>query len=186
MPAVFQADHYIPAPAAIQAGLGACLYCQFANSFSAFRAQINILIPAAPVVAFNLDHSAVICNPAGVACWKCGFWFGDDFHGLKPFQSGDSLRLIAWKRTAQTGELISREFQQHQGDKLLLDYSTVPLSDMEMKLSRLTAWVLKAQKLQLDYCLKLPGFDSGFGYSNEHYLKCLKALALFGLENETD
>ena len=131
-------------------------------------------------------HSPPLPQNAGDEGDASKITHGDDFHGLKPFQSGDSLRLIAWKRTAQTGELISREFQQHQGDKLLLDYSTVPLSDMELKLARLTAWVIKAQKLQLDYCLKLPGFDSGFGYSNEHYLKCLKALALFGLENETD
>lgn len=108
---------------------------------------------------------------------------GEDFHGLKPFQSGDSMRLIAWKRTAQTGELISREFQQTQGEKLLLDFSQVTLSDVELKLSRLTAWVLMANQQQLDYCLKLPQFESGFGYSDKHYLDCLKALALHGLQN---
>jgi len=105
---------------------------------------------------------------------------GEDFHGLKPFQSGDSMRLIAWKRTAQTGELISREFQQTHSEKLLLDYSQISLSDTELKLSRLTAWVLSAYQQQVDYCLKLPQFDSGFGYSTEHHLSCLKALALFG------
>lgn len=105
---------------------------------------------------------------------------GEDFHGLKPFHSGDSMRLIAWKRTAQTGELISREFQQTQGEKLLLDYSKIHLSDSEMKLSRLTAWVLLAYQQQLDYCLILPSFNSGFGYSTDHHNKCLKALALSG------
>lgn len=110
---------------------------------------------------------------------------GDEFHGLKPFQSGDSMRLIAWKRTAQTGELISREFQQNQGEKLLLDFSQILLKDTEMKLSRLTAWVLMAKQSQLDYCLKLPQFNSGFGYSNEHHLDCLKALALFGRNQKT-
>jgi uncharacterized protein (DUF58 family) len=107
---------------------------------------------------------------------------GEDFHGLKPFQSGDSMRLIAWKRTAQTGELISREFQQTQGEKLLLDFSKVQLPDTELKLSRLTSWVLQAYSQQLDYCLKLPQFDSGYGYSNKHHLSCLKALALYGLK----
>lgn len=105
---------------------------------------------------------------------------GEDFHGLKPFQSGDAMRLIAWKRTAQTGELISREFQHTQGEKLLLDFSQIPSSDIELKISRLTAWVLIANQKQLDYCLKLPQFDSEFGYSTKHYLSCLKALALYG------
>ena len=91
------------------------------------------------------------------------------------------MRLIAWKRTAQTGELISREFQQTQGEKLLLDFSQITLNDIEMKLSRLTAWVIQANQQQRDYCLKLPHFNSGYGYSDKHYLSCLKALALFGL-----
>lgn len=105
---------------------------------------------------------------------------GDDFHGLKPFYTGDSMRLIAWKKTAQIGELISREFQQTQGEKLLLDYSHIQLADTEQKLCRLTAWVLLSYQQQLDFCLKLPTFDSGYGYSSEHQLNCLKALALFG------
>jgi uncharacterized protein (DUF58 family) len=105
---------------------------------------------------------------------------GEDFHGLKPFNSGDPMRLIAWKKTAQTGELISREFQQTQGEKLLLDFSHIQLADTELKLSRLTAWVLISYQQQLDFCLKLPTFNSGYGYSTEHYLNCLKALALFG------
>ncbi|VAW37453.1 hypothetical protein MNBD_GAMMA01-1139 [hydrothermal vent metagenome] len=105
---------------------------------------------------------------------------GEDFHGLKPFQSGDSMRLIAWKRTAQTGELISRELQQTHGKKLLLDFSQINLAAVELKLSRLTAWVLLAYQQRLDYCLKLPQFNSGFGYSSQHHLACLKALALYG------
>jgi uncharacterized protein (DUF58 family) len=105
---------------------------------------------------------------------------GEDFHGLKPFSSGDPMRLIAWKKTAQTGELISREFQQTQGEKLLLDFSQIQIADTELKLSRLTAWVLISYQQQLDFCLKLPTFNSGYGYSTEHQLNCLKALALFG------
>lgn len=108
---------------------------------------------------------------------------GEDFHGLKPFASGDSMRLIAWKRTAQTGELISREFQQTHGKKLYLDFTQIPLAETEAKLSRLTAWVMSAQQKQLDYCLKLPNFDSGFGNSSQHYLTCLKNLALFQVKS---
>ncbi len=105
---------------------------------------------------------------------------GDDFHGLKAYQPGDSIRLIAWKRTAQTGELISREYQQTLGDKLLLDYDQVQLPNPEDKLSRLTAWVISAYQQQLDYSLKIPGFTSGYDCSSQHHLSCLKALALFG------
>ena len=105
---------------------------------------------------------------------------GEEFHGLKPFQSGDSMRLIAWKKTAQRDELISREFQQLHGQKLVLDYSQIHLANVEEKLSRLTAWCLMAYQQHIDYCLRLPKFDSGFSCTPTHHLKCLKALALFG------
>ena len=105
---------------------------------------------------------------------------GEDFHGLKPFAPGDSMHLIAWKRTAQTGELISREFEQTRGEKLHLDFSQINLSDTELKLSRLTAWVVDANQKGMDYCLKLPDFTSEFGHSNKHYLTCMKKIALYG------
>lgn len=104
---------------------------------------------------------------------------GEDFHGLKPFQPGDPMRLIAWKRTAQLDELVSREFQHNHGEKLLLDMSKIHLPHLEDKISRLTAWVIKAHQLNLEYRLILPEFDSGYGYSLQHHQECLKALALY-------
>lgn len=109
---------------------------------------------------------------------------GEDFHGLKPYQPGDSIRLIAWKRTAQTGELISREFQQNLGDKLLIDFTQVHLANTEDILSRLTAWSINAYQQQQDYCLKLPNFTSEYDCSSQHHLSCLKALALYGIAND--
>lgn len=104
---------------------------------------------------------------------------GEEFHGLKPYQTGDSMRLIAWKRTAQTNELISREFEQQLGQKMIFDFSQINLAHIEAKISRLTAWVIAAQQQGLEYSLVLPEFDSGYGNTMEHYEKCLKALALY-------
>lgn len=48
---------------------------------------------------------------------------GSDFHQLRDYQQGDSLRQIDWKATGRYRRLISREFQDEQNQRLffLLD-----------------------------------------------------------------
>jgi len=50
---------------------------------------------------------------------------GSDFHQLREYRDGDSLRLIDWKATARSGKLIAREFQQERDQQIvfLLDCS---------------------------------------------------------------
>ena len=103
---------------------------------------------------------------------------GEEFHGLKPYQTGDSMKLIAWKRTAQVDEPISREFEQQLGQRMVFDFAKIRLPHLEDKISRLTAWVLASHQNGQEYRLLLPGYDSGFGNTVEHSKDCLKALAL--------
>ena len=50
--------------------------------------------------------------------------------------------------------------------------------DAEHKLSRLCAWVLMADKQQLDYGLRLPLREIKPGSGEAHKRQCLEALAL--------
>jgi uncharacterized protein (DUF58 family) len=43
-----------------------------------------------------------------------------EFHGLRPFRAGDSLRGIHWRTTARRGELMVREFEDMPNDHLVL------------------------------------------------------------------
>jgi uncharacterized protein (DUF58 family) len=49
---------------------------------------------------------------------------------------------------------------------------------MEARLSRLTAWVLQADRLGLDYGLRLPGKEIAMGHGAAQRRRCLEALAL--------
>ena len=65
--------------------------------------------------------------------------------------------------------------------ELLLDLAQLPPAlDLELRLSRLTRWVLECEQRALPYAFRLgaEGFDAGLGAA--HQAACLRALALYG------
>jgi uncharacterized protein (DUF58 family) len=106
-----------------------------------------------------------------------------EFDGVRAYRRGDPLKLVVWKKAAQalasgTDELVSRDAQQSQRYELWLDAAATGLQDPEARLSRLTAWVLQADRMGLDYGLRLPGRHIGQGSGAAQRLRCLEALAL--------
>jgi uncharacterized protein (DUF58 family) len=49
---------------------------------------------------------------------------GTDFHQMREYRVGDSLRQIDWKATARTRRLISREYQDERNQQVLLMLDT--------------------------------------------------------------
>src|SRR5258705_2635952 len=49
------------------------------------------------------------------------------FAGVRPFQAGDSLRLVHWRATARLGRAVSRRFEPARGrtGMLVVDVRTV-------------------------------------------------------------
>lgn len=50
----------------------------------------------------------------------------EEFFGLRQYRQGDTLRMIDWKRTARTGQLISREMTHPSPPKLMLGLDLTP------------------------------------------------------------
>jgi uncharacterized protein (DUF58 family) len=88
------------------------------------------------------------------------------------------MKLVVWKKLAKAGELVSRDTQQAQRHELWLDFAHTGLADTEARLSRLCAWVLAADRLGVDYGLRLPGQEIAPATGVAHRLQCLEALAL--------
>jgi uncharacterized protein (DUF58 family) len=106
----------------------------------------------------------------------------DDFAGLRAYQSGDSPRHIHWKAAAREQGLQTKVFSGRAAAELWLAWDQLPGSmGIEDRLSRLTRWVLAADREGLRYGLRLPGVahppDTGEG----HRLACLRELALYAL-----
>lgn len=106
-----------------------------------------------------------------------------EFDGVRAYRRGDTQKTIVWKKAAQAfaagrSDLVSRDSQRTQRQQLWLDFAHTGTHEVEARLSRLTAWVLLADRLGLDYGLRLPGIEMPPDQGAAHKARCLEALAL--------
>ncbi|NMM82749.1 hypothetical protein B2J86_17815 [Acidovorax sp. SRB_14] len=107
-----------------------------------------------------------------------------EFEGVRAYRRGDPLQQVVWKKAAQalaagTDALVSRDAERLQRHELWFTPERTGLPDPEARLSRLAAWVLLAERLGLDYGLRLPGTEIPQGSGAAQQRRCLEALALF-------
>ncbi len=100
-----------------------------------------------------------------------------EFDGVRSYRRGDPLKLVVWKKAAKADELVSRDSQQAQRQALWLDLARAGTGGTEQRLSRLCAWVLQADRLGIEYGLRLPGRDIRPASGEAHRRRCLEALA---------
>jgi len=105
---------------------------------------------------------------------------GDDFTGLRTYQTGDPPRRIAWKAAARSQHLLTKQFSGQSGARLRLAWARTPEKETEARLSRLTRWALDAHAAGLAFELALPGRVIGMGSGEAHLRQCLEALARYG------
>jgi len=103
---------------------------------------------------------------------------GDQLHGLRKYQPGDSKQRVAWRASARHGELYSLEMETPREEACELDWNLLQGTNVETRLSILTAWVIAADHKQLSYSLKLPGEFIASGNDLAHRARCLELLAL--------
>ncbi|HSH41225.1 MAG TPA: DUF58 domain-containing protein [Arenicellales bacterium] len=105
---------------------------------------------------------------------------GDDFVGLRDYQSGDSPRHVHWKAAAASQALVTKQFGGADSEELWLDWDATT-GDSEARLSQLTRWVCDAEREGLVYGLRMPGrrIEPGSGPGHRH--QCLRLLALWGI-----
>ena len=91
--------------------------------------------------------------------------------------------MVVWKKAARaqaagSDELFSRDTQQSQRQELWLDAQHTGLPEHEARLSRLAAWVLMADKLGLDFGLRVAGRTVAPSQGEAHKRQCLELLAI--------
>lgn len=110
----------------------------------------------------------------------------DDFAGVRAYQSGDSIKHLAWRQIARVdltlgGALVTKHFEGGASGELAIDFTALPRGmNIEMKLSRMTRWVLEAERLGLPYAFRLGDTSLSAAIGTAHQNACLHALALYG------
>lgn len=99
-------------------------------------------------------------------------------HSLRDYRIGDPLRLVAWKRSARTQQLMVREYESPSGADARLDWHELGGLDPEARIRRLARWVVEAERLGLRSTLVLPQRRLGPGQGSAHVHQCLRELAL--------
>ncbi len=111
----------------------------------------------------------------------------DDFSGLRAYQPSDSPRHVAWKSVARSDtqharsdDMLTKQFAGDAVAELWLDLGDLPASlGLEARVSRLTGWVLAAERAGAIYGLRLPGVRIEPGRGDAQRAACLEALALY-------
>lgn len=105
---------------------------------------------------------------------------GGELDGVRAWRRGDALRLIAWKKAARSGQLVSRDTTVETRHELWLEWSaTAAAGESEARLSRLAAWVVAAERDGRSYGLRLPGRSIAPDRGDAHQRRALRELALW-------
>jgi len=109
----------------------------------------------------------------------------DEFAGLRDYRRGDSPRRVYWKGLARgQEELQSKEFAAVLADERWLDWEHFAPLGTEQRLSALCHWVLELQRREREFGLRLPGMELAAGSGERHCRQALRALALYGQEEQ--
>jgi uncharacterized protein (DUF58 family) len=101
--------------------------------------------------------------------------------GLREYARGDAQNRIAWKAVARGAGWFTKQFEGTGGGGTLeLNWEDLPPNlDVETRLSRLTAWILAAERAARPFSLHVPGTALPVGQGAAHRRAALTALALY-------
>jgi uncharacterized protein (DUF58 family) len=110
---------------------------------------------------------------------------GEDFHGHRKYQQGDSHRHVDWKAKARGRPLLVKQFNEGAPQALHFDWNALKGMPVEERLSQMAGWVEEARKRKLVYGLALPQRKIAPGHGHQHAVLCLQALAEFTEQSDS-
>ena len=107
---------------------------------------------------------------------------------MRDYIKGDPLKYIHWKATAKTGKLKTKELSTLAHQPVIIDMDTVPIKNIEERISCITYIILKLFRQNIPVGLKIKGtlykpFKAAQGErSKATKINMLRALAVYDKE----
>lgn len=98
---------------------------------------------------------------------------------IYPYSGSEPLRLIHWKHSARSHDLLVKGFGRSVAAPLLIDLDAMPVVSLEERLSR-AAWLIKRWVRERPVGMLLGGRIFPVGIGKQHGLMLLKELAVYG------
>jgi uncharacterized protein (DUF58 family) len=98
---------------------------------------------------------------------------------LREYVHGDSLKRVAWKQVAKSGEWYTRTGEAGQRGEVELAWQATSVSDTEARLSRIAAWIDRARNANAAFSLTMPNGYLALADSAPHHDEALSMLAVF-------
>jgi len=108
----------------------------------------------------------------------------EDYVGLKTFETGESLRHVAWKQYAREQGLWSKQYGDSVDSRMWVDWEDYAGMDTEQRLSRMAWQVCECEAAGKVYGLRLSGTDIPPNRGSTHRQKALRRLALYGIDDK--
>lgn len=102
----------------------------------------------------------------------------EDFHGFRPYRSGDNLRHVMWRAYAKGQPLQTKQFAETHVQSHWLNYDSCT-GEREHRLGVLCYWVLELERKGEIFGLQLPDAVLAPDSGAEQREKALRMLALF-------
>ena len=107
-----------------------------------------------------------------------------DPDSLREFVHGDSLRRVAWKQVAKSGEWYTRTGDTGTRHEIDLSWQMVQLTETEARLSRMAAWLLRAHNENCAYLLSMPNAQLPLADGSQQFADASIVLAVYPLRPE--
>lgn len=101
-----------------------------------------------------------------------------DPDSLREYVAGDSLKRVAWKQVAKSGRWYTRTGDSGVRQEIDLNWQATQLADTEARLSRMAAWVVRADNEGCAYTLGLPNGHLDMADGAQQYADAMLLLAV--------
>ena len=107
-----------------------------------------------------------------------------DPDSLREFVHGDSLRRVAWKQVAKSGQWYTRTGDTGTRHEIDLSWQMVQLTETEARLARMAAWLTRAHNENCAYSLSMPNAQLPLADGSQQFADASIVLAVYPLRSE--